>query len=166
MKLRDFLSVLLVTVMVGSILVSVLSSLSSIKAQEGLSFEAGTYTGVSEGFGGKVEAIVTVSENAIKNIQVIADSETAEIGGAAIDGIIVEVIATQSLAVDVVSGATMSSDAILEAISDALVQAGANIEFLKDESNKLAVVIDEQEDLNVDVVVIGAGYPNAHLSQK
>lgn len=156
-KMKKFFGVLLAVVMVGSILVSSLSSLGKIKAQDGLSFEPGTYTGVSEGYGGKVEAIVTVSDKAIENIQVIADSETAEIGGAAIDGIISEVVATQSLAVDVVTGASLSSNAILAAITDALEQAGANIEFLKDESNKQAVVVEEQEDLNVDVVVIGAG---------
>lgn len=156
-KIRKVVGMLLVVVLVAVGLVSSLTSLNSASAQDGLSFEAGTYTGVSDGYGGSVEAIVTVTETSIETIQVIADGETGQIGAAAISELTESIINTQSLAVDVVSGATSSSNAVLAAIEDALIQAGADLEYLKDEANKLSVEVVQQEDLETDVVVIGAG---------
>lgn len=156
-KMRKVVGMLLVVVLVGAGLVSSLTSLNSASAQDGLSFEAGTYTGVSDGYGGSVEAIVTVTETSIETIQVIADGETGQIGAAAISELTESIINTQSLAVDVVSGATASSNAVLAAIEDALSQAGADLDYLKDEANKLSVEVVQQEDLETDVVVIGAG---------
>src|SRR5699024_3013620 len=97
------------------------------------------------------------TETRIENIQVIADGETGEIGTAAISEITEAIIQTQSLAVDVVSGASVSSNAVLAAIEDALKQAGADLDYLKDEANKLSVEAVEQADIDTEVVVIGAG---------
>lgn len=156
-KMRKIVGMLLVVVLVGAGLISSFATMSSASAQDSLSFEPGTYTGVSDGFGGSVEAIVTVTETSIESIQVIADGETGEIGSAAIAEITDSIIKTQSLAIDVVSGATVSSTAVLAAIEDALNQAGADLGYLKDAANKLAIEVVEQEDLTTDVVVIGAG---------
>ena len=156
-RMRKIIGMLLVVVLVGAGLVTSLTTLGSASAQDGLSFEAGTYSGVADGFGGSVEAIVTVTETRIENIQVIADGETGEIGTAAISEITEAIIQTQSLAVDVVSGASVSSNAVLAAIEDALKQAGADLDYLKDEANKLSVEAVEQADIDTEVVVIGAG---------
>lgn len=156
-KVKKIVGMLLVVAMVGAGLISSFGTMSSANAQDGLSFEPGTYTGVSEGFGGTVEAIVTVTETSIESIQVIADGETGEIGSAAISEITDSIIKTQSLAIDVVSGATVSSTAVLAAIEDALSQAGGNLDYLKDEANMLSVEVIVQEDIDTDVVVIGAG---------
>lgn len=156
-KLRKIVGWLLVVGLTLGGLVSSVASLETASAQDGLSFEAGTYTGVADGFGGSVEAIVTVTDTSIESIQVIAEGETGEIGTAAISEITEAILQTQSLAIDVVSGATVSSTAVLAAIEDALTQAGADLAYLKDETNKLSVERVEQEDFETDVVVIGAG---------
>ena len=93
----------------------------------------------------------------MKILKLLADDETGSIGGGATEQLTEEIIATQSLAVDVVSGASESSAGIIEAVTLALEKAGADMDALKDPANKVAVKKEKQEDLTVDVVVIGSG---------
>lgn len=117
--------------------------------------KAGTYTATKEGFGGDVTVNLTISDDGkISNIDVTADSETPDIGGAAAPKLAKSIVDTQSLAVDTVSGATYTSTAVIEAVTAALTEAGANIDALK--NNKIAKN-GENEEVNVDVVVVGAG---------
>lgn len=149
---------ILSVVAIGLLLLSSASSLVNVFAQaEGLAFTAGTYRGEAEGFGGTVEAEVTVSEGAIDDIVVMGDGETPDIGGAAMAQIAEAVVNSQSLAVDTVSGATVSSEAILSAIEQALVEAGGDVDYLKDPANASQVEVAEQADIDADVVIVGAG---------
>ncbi|MFC7678846.1 flavocytochrome c [Paenibacillus sp. GCM10028914] len=127
------------------------------KAEEAGKFTPGTYEGTSSGHGGEITAKVTVSKDTIEKIDISADNETGSIGDGAISQLTEEIINTQSLAVDAVSGASESSAGILEAVTLALEKAGADITALKDAANKLAVEEKKQEDITVDVVVVGSG---------
>lgn len=62
------------------------------------------------------------------------------------------ILEKQSAAVDAVTGATLTSAAIRNAVSDCLVQAGAN---LSDWSTKETV--RQGQDVNIDVLVVGRG---------
>ena len=90
-----------------------------------LSFSApGTYTGTSEaGKNGTVSVTATFSEDRIESIET-EHMEDAEIGGIAIDTLTKLITMNQTLDVDSISGATVSSDAFLEALKDAAGQAG------------------------------------------
>lgn len=117
--------------------------------------KAGTYTATESGFGGDVTVNVTISdEGKISSIDVTADSETPTIGGEAAPKLAKTIVDTQSLAVDTVSGATYTSTAVINAVTAALTEAGADIKALK--NNKVAKN-GENEEVNVDVVVVGAG---------
>lgn len=120
-------------------------------------FTPGTYEGVSKGHGGEIKATVTVSADKIESIEITADGETGSIGDGAVAQLTADIINTQSLAVDAVSGASESSAGIIEAVSLALEKAGANIADLKDPANRLIVEQTKQEDLNVDIVIVGSG---------
>lgn len=86
---------------------------------------AGTYEGTAKGFGGDVTAKVTVDENGvITDLEVTGDGETPSVGGAAIDPMVEAILAAGSAEVDVVSGATITSQAVIDAVKDALIQAG------------------------------------------
>lgn len=88
-------------------------------------YTAGTYKGVGTGFGGTLEVEVTVSDTAIEKIEIVSDSETegrAETDEAK-EKVIEAIIAGGSAEVDGVSGATMTSDAIKEAVAAALAEA-------------------------------------------
>ncbi len=94
--------------------------------------EGKTYTATVQGYEGDVTVHVTVGEDgAINAINVDAPEETVEIGGAAAKKIAKAIIAEQSLAVDTVSGATITSNAVISATEAALKEAGVDTEALK-----------------------------------
>ena len=118
-------------------------------------FAAGTYTGTAQGFGGDVTATVTLSETEITDIQVIGDQETDGLGSVAIEQLPPKMLEVQSPNVDAMSGATVTSNAIIEAVTAALSQAGVDASSLvpKEAEDKAL----EEQTLEADVVVIGAG---------
>ena len=90
-------------------------------------FKRGAYTGVSaNGRNGEVKVEVVLSADKIESVTVGENSETAGIADPAIEKIPERIVETQSLDVDTVAGATITSNAILEAVSDAITQAGAD----------------------------------------
>ena len=84
----------------------------------------GEYTGTGKGFGGTISVKVTISESSISSIDVISHSETISIGGTAFAPLTQAILREQSTAVDTISGATYTSNGFLEAVINALVQAG------------------------------------------
>lgn len=86
-------------------------------------YTPGTYTASAQGYGGPVEVSVEVDASAILNVMVTANKETEGVGSKAIDSLPGEIVKSQSTAVDGVSGATLSSKAIIQAVNSALSQA-------------------------------------------
>jgi uncharacterized protein with FMN-binding domain len=80
----------------------------------------GTYRGSSSAFPVVVEVDVTVKNHAIAKIDLVKHQNGQGGGAEVIPGRVVE---SQSLKVDIVSGATYSSKVILKAIEDALIHA-------------------------------------------
>ena len=118
---------------------------------------AGTYTGEGQGIGGAVKVTVTVEGGAITAVEVVEHAETAGICDPAIEKIPAAIVAAQSLAVDTVTGATVTSKAILAAAEQALTEAGADIEALKTAAPKAEQAEGETIEMTTDVVVVGAG---------
>ena len=118
-------------------------------------YTPGTYTGTAAGKNGDVKVEVTFSANAIDSVKVVEHSETAGISDGAIENSPAAIVENQSLAVDTVSGATITSDAILKAVADAVAQAGGDVEALKN----VAAPAGEKEakELSADVIVVGGG---------
>lgn len=118
--------------------------------------KAGTFEASEKGFGGDVTVSVTVDEKgAVTDVVINADSETPDLGGKAAEKLAVEILSSQSLAVDSVSGATVTSDAVLAAAGAALGQAGIDVEEWKNKIIEKAA--GEDEEASADIVVIGAG---------
>ena len=115
----------------------------------------GVYAAEADGFHGKIKIELTVDDSGIKDINVLEHGETAGVGDVAIEKLPAKVIETQSLNVDGIAGATYSSKGIMEAITAALTEAGADIEALKTkEMKEEAKAAIEKE---ADVIVVGAG---------
>ena len=114
----------------------------------------GTYESSAQGMDGTVSISVTVEGGAIATIEVLEDNETAGVGDKALEIIPGCVIENQSLAVDSVAGANISSAAIKVAIADAITQAGGDAA----EWRKREVAVDKADaEYEYDVVVVGAG---------
>ena len=135
---------------------AILMALLLLTASGALAMTAGTYEAEGTGIGGAVKVAVTVSETAIEKVEVLTHSETAGICDPAIERIPAAIAEKQSLAVDTVAGATITSRAILEAAEAALTAAGADIEALKTPVAEEAAP-GQTIEKTVDVVVLGAG---------
>lgn len=84
----------------------------------------GTYTGTGQGFRGEITVEVTVVGGSIQDITVTSQQEDAQFFNKAESTVIEEILSSQSVDVTPVSGATFSSNGIIEAVSNAL-----NLEF-------------------------------------
>jgi fumarate reductase flavoprotein subunit len=91
-----------------------------------------TYTATAAGYGGDVTVEVTLTEDGkIGTVKVDAPKETPELGGAAAPKVAEAIVSKQSLAVDTVSGATVTSEAVIKAAEEALKKGGVDTEALK-----------------------------------
>lgn len=120
------------------------------------SYTAGVYTAQANGNNGPVTVEVEVSDAEILSVKVTEHAETAGLSDTPIERIPAKIVEGQTLAVDTVSGATNTSNAILKAAEDALAQAGADIEALKVVQEKDETA-GETAERHVQALVIGAG---------
>ena len=86
----------------------------------------GTYKGSANGYGGKVTVNVTVSKKTMTAIDVVSASGETDSFFNRAKGVIDEMLTTQSTDVDVVSGATYSSNGIIGAVKNALFGTESN----------------------------------------
>ena len=118
-------------------------------------YTAGTYTAEANGNNGPVKVSVTVSADAITAVEVTEHAETPGLSDPAISNIPAAIVEHQSLAIDTVSGATNTSNAILTAAAEAIALAGGDVDALKAATVEAAPVQDVEA--TYDVVVIGGG---------
>lgn len=85
---------------------------------------ANEYIGEADSFGGPVKVKVTMEGDKIAKIDVLSHSDTAGICNAAYDTVPDAIVAANSATVDAASGATISSNAIMKAVEDALSKVG------------------------------------------
>ena len=148
--MKKILSVLLTVIMVISL------SACSTGTSSNDAFKGGTFSGSAKGFSGDINVEVTIDDNkTITKVEVVKSSESADIGEKALPKLVEEVVASNSSQVDVVSTATVTSDAFIEAVNAAIVAAGLNPEDFKPTEKTVTEMKDETID--VDVVIIGAG---------
>lgn len=118
-------------------------------------YKAGTYKADAAGNNGPVLVEVTVTADKITDVKVTEHKETEGIGNLAVDQIPGKIIESQSLAVDTVSGATVTSKAILTAVEDCVKQAGGDVDALKVASSTPKE--KESKELTTDVIIVGGG---------
>ena len=116
---------------------------------------SGDFTGTAKGFGGDVSVTLTLTDGAITGCTAEGKDETEGVGSQAIAKMPGEIAENGSIAVDGVSGATITSTAIKEAAAAALTAAGLNPDDYKTAVEKDAAAEDSTVD--ADVVVVGAG---------
>ena len=119
-------------------------------------YTAGTYTASANGNNGPVTVEVEFNESAIVSVTVTEHGETAGISDTAFERIPAAIVDGQTLAVDTVSGATNSSNAILTAVADCVAQAGGDVEALKTKEAE-EDISSEPIDATADVIVVGGG---------
>ncbi len=114
----------------------------------------GTYISSAKGKNGDVKVQVTFVNSEITEVKVLEHNETEGIADLPIERIPAKIVETQSVVVDTVSGATYTSNAIIDAVEDCIVQAGGSVEEFS--SVQEAVELEEVV-YDTDVVIVGAG---------
>jgi len=125
-------------------------------AAEAPLYTAGTYTGTGIGRGGELSVSVVFADDAISEVTVAAHAETPYISDPALERIPAAIVANQSLGVDVVAGATLTSVAVINAVADAVEQAGGDSAALR--SVAVAAPVGTEKALTADVVIVGGGF--------
>lgn len=117
-------------------------------------FKAGSYRATAYGNLSNVTVEVTFTESAIAEVKVLEQNETPVLWAPVAAKIPVEIVKGQTLAVDVVTGSSNSSKAILKAVADCVEQAGGDPKALMAQQAKKA---GSSMEYSADVVVVGAG---------
>lgn len=120
-----------------------------------IAFTPGKYTGTAEGHNGTLEVEVEFSQDAILAINIVSSEETEHLTKLVFENIPAQVIKEQSLTVDSITGATVSSAALKSAIADAVTKADGDPDLLEKTSDDKTA--SETVELNADVVVVGGG---------
>ena len=155
-----------------------LGALSTKASAEGI-YTPGTYSASATGMG-TVTVTATFDENSIVDVVLDVAEETPAIGQAAAEELTAQVLAAQSAEIDGVTGATLTTSAVKLALNNCIAQAkgetvvsgsakpvvesdGAYIltDITAEDVNASAVILepitDFAEEIDVDVVVCGAG---------
>jgi len=121
-------------------------------------FKPGTYSGSAPGVHkDDVKVEVTFTSKAIKKIEIVEHNETPGVSDAAFQRVPEAIIEGQTLAVDTVSGATYTSQAVIDAVTEAVVKAGGDVDTLSKKIAATSAEKNETKEYSVDVVVVGAG---------
>ncbi len=116
----------------------------------------GTYEETVAGRNADITVSTTIEGGKITAVEVTDNQETKEIAGGALTDVPAAIVAANSVNVDGVTAATITSDAIKTAVSNAIEKAGGDpATFGGNETN--ATTNEAVEELEADVVVVGAG---------
>lgn len=113
----------------------------------------GEYYGVGDGRNGPIVVKVKVGTNTIDAVEVVSEKETYNTGSIPLEQYPDLIVENQTLELDVISGATISSFAFLNAVKDAITKAGGDPSKF---TGKVATEVPH-EDTTADIVVIGGG---------
>ena len=123
-------------------------------AAEGAAGVSGTFSGTAKGMGGDVTVTLTLTDNVITDCTAVGDSETPGIGSVVIEQFPAQVVEGNTINIDGISGATVTSTAFLDAARAALTEAGVNPD---DYMTKLENTSGGEVSYDADVAVVGAG---------
>jgi urocanate reductase len=134
--------------------VSGLASASEAAQTAPSTFKPGTYTAQVNGHNAPLTVQVTVGKNRIEKIDYSKNLETIGVGRVALDIVSKKILDHQSVGVDAVTGATISSFALMQGVKDCLKQAGGDMTALTKHVEQHPAV---EAQYQADVVVVGGG---------
>ena len=120
-----------------------------------LTFVAGSYETTYNGHNGPITIKTTFSDSCITDIEVLAQEETPHIGDVAFDQLIPQIISANGIGMDAISGATITSHALMNAVAQAAEDANVS-DIDQFRKNNMKGKVKDIED-TWDVVIVGAG---------
>ncbi len=113
---------------------------------------AETGTGKANGYGGEITVTLTAQDGKLTDVQIVGEKETMGIGTMAIEKMPAAMIEANSVQVDAVAGASITSKGILDAAALAAADLGVELVAVARDEAKA-----ELEPVYTDVLVVGAG---------
>ncbi len=157
-KLHDVIGILCGVFLVAVLIWSIIAGNRTTTAGAAdIPDDAVTMQGTAPGRNGPIVVEVTATEDTIYQIKVLEEEETEGIGSVAVDELPGMIYEAQSLQVDSIAGATVTSDAVKAAVVNALENAGFDPNVFMREVEAAAPVEKTDVELECDVVVVGAG---------
>lgn len=130
---------------------------NQLNEEEEFSFEPGEYEVSAIGHSGSLPMKVSFSERRIESIKIDTEGETEGIADVVFVRIPDKIIEGQTLNVDALSGASETSNAVIDGVAKAVKLAGVNPDILKRRPKPASSRIREDEEYTCDVVVVGGG---------
>ncbi|MTV82666.1 flavocytochrome c [Secundilactobacillus folii] len=130
---------------------------SLLNEPEDLTVTPGSYKVKAVGHNGDLPMSVEFSDDRIENIDIDTSGETEGIADAVFTRIPEQIVDGQTLNVDVVSGASVTSNGVIDGVAKAVKLAGGDPEILKRRPKASQVVKAEPVEYTTDVVVVGGG---------
>ena len=96
-------------------------------AEESAVYTPGTYTATAQGMESPVTVTATFDETSIVDVVIDVSGETEGVGAAAGDALREQILGAQGVGIDGVSGASITSNAVKEALADCINQAGGSV---------------------------------------
>ena len=127
-------------------------SIGSVYAEEKV-----TGTGTGQGIDGDVIVQVEADASTIYSVEVLQQNETPGIGSVAVEELPGAMVEANSILVDDIAGATVTSTALKDAVREALSEAGLDPSVFEVEQEAEEAVEKTPETLDCDVVIVGAG---------
>lgn len=125
-------------------------------SQPGGQFQPGRYQGTGEGYGGTITVEVEVSADRIEAVSILSHNESRGVCEAAFEQIPAEILRQGTPYVELVAGATLTSQGVIDAAAQALEQAGG--EFTPPDPEP---EVRTQRELYAGLVIAGAGLEQA-----
>ena len=129
-------------------------SVATVGSAAELTMKPGVYTATVNGHNAPMTVEVTVSEHKIEKIDASKNLETIGVGRKAIEKMTAKILDNQSIGVDAVTGATVTSSAIWSAVKQCLEQAGADMKAV---TAKVEKHPSGERTIDADVVIVGGG---------
>lgn len=123
-----------------------------------MTMKPGTYNVKAKGHGSSYMPMkVTLSEDKIEDINVDSSGETKGVADEVFNRLPKLIVADQTLNVDAVSGATISSHGVVDGVAEAINKAGGNADEWRNRAKPAKKTIHQNKEYDTDVVIIGAG---------
>lgn len=128
-----------------------------VSASTAVQMTPGTYTASAYGNNDYIDVQVVVDEDEILSVEVTSSSETRFLGDEAIKRISADIVEYQTLNVDSISGATVTSGALKSAVTQCIQDAGGDPSALQNPVPAKGEKKAETTVENADIIVVGAG---------
>lgn len=150
-----------------ALLLTVILAVLPVLGMASAAYTPGAYEASSKGFGGNVTVTVTVNESAITAIEAVGADETPTIGGAALPVVAQAILDAQGTEVDGVAGATVTSNAVIQAANAALAQARGEeqtVSAVADGIYTASAASYKRNGITLDTVTLTASFEGGKLT--